>query len=164
MACPFFSSKNSSTISGVLGGWLLDKIGMRRIGLLGATSGLVGLTVAAFSPNIYVLMVGFGLISGMCSRNMVCMKAWHFTEKAPDSVILTRKTGTIIAMLACVFPFSGMAFAFVFVSTITSLSLYWNKRKNLASGKTFVVPNNMKCIFPTLEVYHFLFAIFIRCL
>ncbi len=51
--------------SGVLAGWLVDKIGIRPVGFLGTTCGLIGLTIAAFGSSIYFVLVGYGVIAGI---------------------------------------------------------------------------------------------------
>ncbi len=53
------------TNAGILAGWLHDKIGTRALGLLGTTCGLIGLTVSAFSSSIYMVIIGYGCISGL---------------------------------------------------------------------------------------------------
>ena len=50
--------------SGLITGYLTDKIFIRYLVLFGAVLSLGGFTLSAFGPSIYYTIIGYGVITG----------------------------------------------------------------------------------------------------
>ena len=51
--------------SAVFTGWLSDRYPLRILVLIGATFAMIGFVMSAFAPNIYVVIIGYGVITGL---------------------------------------------------------------------------------------------------
>ena len=46
----------------------MDKVGIKQIVVLGGFLSTIGFVVAAFGPNIYFTIVGYGVLAGKVGR------------------------------------------------------------------------------------------------
>ena len=49
----------------VFTGWLSDRYPLRILVLIGATLAMIGFVMSAFAPNIYVVIIGYGVVTGI---------------------------------------------------------------------------------------------------
>ena len=70
----FFLLISPFKFTGLITGYLADKISIRWTVIFGAVVSLAGFTISAFGPNIYYTIIGYGVLTGNLPPQRISFK------------------------------------------------------------------------------------------